>query len=329
MCENYLIKNTLISSAILMCCYSSSAFSITPEELEKLRDELKADVSHSQVGSAYGHIISFVSEPDIAASNLDIDDGDDKSTLDILKIPLQYKLDTGTDAYALTLRANLNYASYKEDDVLPVPEGEQIDSEWEAYSGSIGTAVEIPLAAGFSFAPAIDVGIARFENKAKYKGNVSNAIIKPIVKDILLDWDTNAGFVSAVLGLNYKYIFKQYDLDIRSRYSHTYIDSFSESKDFVGFTDNTDTVTVNADFTHPLDMTVGGYPLSGVAHLDYTKFIGPNRDIMGFSALSGIGYSIRADVSKREWHVESLQLGAKYLTGNNVRGWSIVLGYQF
>jgi len=320
----------LISTAIIMsCCYTSSAFSFTDEQLEQARNQVKSTTSHSNIGTIYGHIISFVSEPDIAASNLEIDAGDDKDTLDVFKIPLHYKLGTH-GGWDLTVRGNLNYASLKADNAIDsVPEGEQIKSEWKTYSGSIGMMAEYPLSAGFSFVPALDLGVARLKNEGTYNGAEANSIWKPLLDGILFDWETDATFVNAVLGLNYNYIVNQYDLDIRGRYSHAYIDSFNESKDFTGFTENTDTLTINADFTHPLNISLKDYPLSGIVHLDHTKFIGPDRDAIGFSSLSGIGYSIKADISKRKWHIESLQLGVKYLTGNNIRGWSLIFGYRF
>lgn len=322
-------KTTQLAVAMIISCYSSLVFCYTPEELEDARNQAKTAVSHSGIGTIYGHIISFVSVPDIAASNLETGHGDDKETLNVFKIPFHYKLDTHGD-WDLTFRGNFNYSSLKQNNAVEaLPEGEQIKSEWETYSGSIGMLAEYPLAAGFSFAPAFDLGIARLENNATYNGETANAVWKPLLEGILLDWNTNATFVNAVLGLNYKYINQRYDLDIRSRYSHAYIDSFNESKDFTGFIENTDTVTINADFTHPMNMSLDEYPLSGVVHLDHTKIIGPNRDSIGFSSLSGIGYSIEADVSRKNWHVESLQLGAKYLTGNNVRGWSLIFGYRF
>ena len=104
---------------------------------------------------------------------------------------------------------------------------------------------QFSLAAGFSFVLAGDLGIARFDNEADYKGTFVNTTLKPVL------------------------------------------------------------------------------------HLDYTTFIGPDRDLAGFSYLSGIGLSIKADVSKKDWYVESLQFGAKYLTGDNVQGWSLIFGYRF
>ena len=329
--NNYIFHKAVVSLAIIMACsYSSIAFCLTPEEIKKLRQETKAAASHSQIGAIYGHIISFVSVPDISASNLEIDTGVDTETLDVFKVPLHYKLETNSDSWDMTLRGSLNYASFKDNDaVLTVPEGEKISSEWETYSASVGTMAEFPLDAGFSFALAGDLGIARFDNKADYKGTFVNSTLKPVLDGILFDWETNASYINAMLGLYYEHVVNQYEIDIKARYSHTYIDSFGESKDFPGFTENTDPLTINTEFGHPLGLSLSGQPLSGVLHLDHTTFIGPDRDLAGFSYLSGIGLSIKADVSEKDWYVESLQFGAKYLTGDNVRGWSLIFGYRF
>jgi hypothetical protein len=254
---------TVVSFAIIMACsYSSMAFCLTPDEIQQLRKETKEAASNSQIGAIYGHIISFVSVPDISASNLEIDTGVNTETLDVFKLPLHYRLETNSEAWDLTLRGNLNYASFKDDDaVLTVPEGDNISAEWDTYSGSVGAMAEFPLGAGFSFALAGDLGIARFENKADYTGTFTKTNLVPVIDGILFDWETNASYINAMLGLNYEHVVNQYVIDIKARYSHAYIDSFGESKDFPGFSESTDTLTINTEFGHPLGLSLSGNPL--------------------------------------------------------------------
>jgi hypothetical protein len=90
-----IFHKAVVSFAMVMVYgYSSIAFCLTPDEIKKLREETKEAASHSQIGAIYGHIISFVSVPDISASNLEIDTGTNTETLDVFKIPLHYKLFT-------------------------------------------------------------------------------------------------------------------------------------------------------------------------------------------------------------------------------------------
>jgi hypothetical protein len=95
-----IFHRAVVSFAMVMACsYSSIAFCLTPDEIKQLRKETEEATSNSQLGAIYGHIISFVSVPDISASNLEIDAGVNTETLDIFKIPLHYRLETNSVPY--------------------------------------------------------------------------------------------------------------------------------------------------------------------------------------------------------------------------------------
>jgi hypothetical protein len=120
------------------------------------------------------------------------------------------------------------------------------------------------------------------------------------------------------------------DLDLQAFYTHSYVSSFSDSNDYIGFTIHTDTIDMIADFIHPFNSKIMGYPLSGIIHTGYTVFLGDNRDALGFSNYAELGYSIRFDISREELPLISFNIGAKGIRGDNgVTGWSVILGYNF
>ncbi len=119
-----------------------------------------------------------------------------------------------------------------------------------------------------------------------------------------------------------------YDLDLKGRYTYSYVSSFSESRDLPAFSDSTNTLSWKADFTHPLGVSVADYPLYGIAHLGNTTFVGKNRDVLGFDYFFEFGYSLKIDISRKELPLGSLSLGYQWNKGNKVEGHTILFGWE-
>ena len=317
----------LMFAVLSGCLLAGPASALTQEEIDAIRDSIAATERQGGSGSGYAQLIGFITDPDVSAITFDFED-ETASTMDIYKLPLQFKVGEHT-GWVLFVRGGLNYATYDAHDLLAfLPSSDNIDTEFAAYSGSLGLVAKKPLNADWTFAAALDAGLARFENEANYKG--VSEVFAPFLDDLLLNWTTNASLFSGVVGLDYRHAYNDLEVKGQIHYIHSYVSSFGESGDFVGFTEHTDTLHVDVDVMHPWGMALDGYPLAGVVHLGNTTFLGDNRDALGFSTLWSMGYALQLDVSKRDWNVQSVKLGFNYLVGDeNVEGYEIVLGYRF
>lgn len=304
-----------------------TASALTQEDIDAIRDSIAETERKGGSGAGYAQLIGFITDPDVSGVTFDFG-ADTASKLDIYKLPLQFKV--GKHAgWTLFVRGGLNYATYDADDLLAfLPSSDNIDTELTAYSGSLGLVAKKPLNTDWTFAAALDAGLARFEDQAKYKG--ASEVFAPFLDDLLLNWTTNASLLSGVVGLDYRHAYNDLEVKGQIHYIHSYVSSFGESGDFVGFSENTDTLHVDVDVIHPWGRDLGGYPLAGVVHLGNTSFLGDNRDALGFNTLWSVGYAIQLDVKKRDWSLQSVKLGFNYLVGNNdVDGYEIVFGYRF
>jgi hypothetical protein len=70
-------------------------------------------------------------------------------------------------------------------------------------------------------------------------------------------------------------------------------------------------------------------PLSWIFHAGNNTFVGPNHNALDFTYLFELGFSLKADISRKDWMIKSVSLGAMGITGDNVNGWSILFGYHF
>ena len=256
-----MIASLGLTIAVLFgCLLAGPASALTQEEIDEIRDSISATERQQGSGAGYAQLIGFITDPDVSAISFDLDE-ETHSTLDIYKLPLQLRLGEHL-GWTLFVRGGLNYATYDADDLLEfLPPSDNIDTEFTAYSGSLGLVAKKPINADWTFAAALDAGLARFENEADYKG--ISGVFAPFLDDLLLNWTTNASLFSGVAGLDYRHAFDALEVKGQLHYIHSYVSSFGESGDFVGFTEHTDTLHVDVDVIHPWGTALGGYPLAG------------------------------------------------------------------
>ena len=274
-------------------------------------------------GAQYAQLLTFATEPGIAAATFDVEEDLGDTTYDIYKLPLQHEFDVDGWDGKLILRGTLSYMKTQQDQNLNPG---VIDSEWTSFGGGIGIGARIPLGNGFSIVPGVAIGIANLENEANgvSPGNQH------------YNWDLDATIFSGLLGLSYKGDLRgDFDLITDLYYTHSYVSSFNSSTDFQDFSDSTDNITFKADIGHPLGFSIAGYPMDGVLHLGNTTFVGPNRDVLGFSYFNEVGFSLRTNPQKLATQlklpvtVSSISVGVNVLFGEDLSGWSMLFGYKF
>lgn len=328
--KKMMINKMWITKFVLLCSFlllslttTESRAALSQEEIDLLRNELKNNIDHSSIGSSYAYILNFFVEPDISASTYDVAD-DANTRLDIYKFPLQKNFLINTDGWEIALRGIVSYATLEMD--LDVVEKEMVESEWSAFSGSMGTGLIVPVLDGLTFITAADLGLSHMKNRREYHGVFTDTVAQ-LLDGILYNWDTDVWIGSLVFGLDYNHLFwEEYSLDVQGRYTYSHISSFNGSEDFPSFSGNAQTLSLAADLTHPLVFSVAQYPLYGVAHLGHTAFLGKNRDTLGFDSFVELGYSLKVDLSHLDFLVQSLRVGYQWSIGHNVKGHTVLFG---
>ena len=140
-----------LTSAILSgYLLAGPASALTQEEIDEIRDSIAATERQQGSGAGYAQLLGFITDPDVSAITLDVDKETD-STLDIYKLPLQFKL-REHNGWTLFVGGGLNYASYDADDLLEfLQSSDGIDTEFTAYSGSLGLVAKIPMNADWAY----------------------------------------------------------------------------------------------------------------------------------------------------------------------------------
>jgi len=298
---------------------------LSEEELNNRRHLLKENILSSDLGSGYAHVLTFFIEPDISASTYDIDD-EGNTKIHIYKLPMQKSFEINKDGCAIAFRGVVGYATLTNNQ--KIFEDNFVDSKWKAINGSAGTGLIVPVVNNFNFITAADLGFSHMTNSSTYIGTSSEAISQ-LLDGILYNWDTDAWIGSLVFGLDYKHLFREtYDLNLKGRYTYNHVSSFNESDNFPSFDGNAQTVSLAVDLTHPVGFSIVQYPISGIAYLGSTTFVGNNRNALGFDSYFDLGYSLKIDISDMSFLVNSIRIGYQWSVGHDVKGHTILFGWD-
>ena len=283
------------------------------------------DIDFHNLATGYAHLVSFTAEPEIAAARYTIDSEDpvaEDSTLKTTKLPLYREFTTDSHSWSWYLQGALNYSALEQKanyGLDPPLEGSS-KFEWTGYGGLLEGGMIFPLSQGFSWTTGLGFGVSRLENKASFSNPVLKEYLDPFLSGTVYDWDTNVATTRGNLGLLYDKAHGRYGIKGTAHFTYSYIDSFSESRKFGGFSDDASTLTLKLDVRHPLGLELREHPVYIIGHLGNTNFVGANRDELGFNSFSEVGVS---------FGVQKVTLGALAVFGDDVSGWNLILNYDY
>jgi len=286
-------------------------------------------VAASRLGAGYAQLINLGATSDISSSNLDVSDGDSRSSIDILRLPYSaafWSLTPDTDLY---WRVSGNYLRMKDStDTSLLGNGPgSITSRWSAYSVTGGLSARRRLGNGFTVEPAFDAGVARLLNDANYSGGA--AVLQPLLDGVLVNWHTNAWMATPSVGLGWSRTFAQTrTVNIRAHVAWTWVNSFGESDPVLRFRETAGTYSVRAEYVAPLGMAVAGRALNYVTEAGYGGLFGGSRDALGFTTIAEVGLGVEVPVRETPQSTR-VSVGASYLFGPDVRGWSFKLALVY
>ena len=283
------------------------------------------EVDFHKLATGYAHLVSFTAEPEIAAARYTIDSEDpitEDSTLKTTKLPIYKEFTSDNHSWSWYLQGALNYSSLeqKSNYGLEPPLDGSSTFKWTGYGGLLESGIIFPLSEGFSWAAGLGFGVSRLENKARFSNPELKDFLDPLLDGAVFNWETNVSTTRANLGLLYDKDHGKFGIKGNAHFTYSYIDSFSESRKFGGFSDDASTLTLKLDVRHPLNFELREHATYIIGHLGNTNFIGGNRDELGFNSFSEVGLS---------FGVQKITLGALAVFGDNVSGWNLILNYDY
>lgn len=291
--------------------------------------DVRSLVDGARLGTGYAQMIGLAATPDVSAANYDIDAAGSGPTLDVFRLPYQTRWMTLSPDADLYWKVAGGWLRLEDDFRFGVPPAADatIGSRWTAYSASGGVLAKVRLGGGFTLEPALDVSVARLENRASYSGAAS--ALQPLFDGTLFNWQSNAWLVTPSLGLEWATTIDDAKATVRGHVARSWISSFDETDPVLSFSEATNGYSIRADYARPTGHRLADRPLSWVAYGGFAGFFGANRDALGFDSVAEVGGGIELPLVADQPKAERLRLAAGYLFGPDVRGWTLGLSLRY
>jgi len=131
------------------------------------------------------------------------------------------------------------------------------------------------------------------------------------------------------LVLDYGLFRPQYEIDVELRYSFMRLESFNSAMAVEGQAD-VSALNLWARWRAPInDWTAFDRPVRYVLEFTHSEFLGDQRGILGFNALTSLGTGIELDASELNIVVDRARMMGRYVFGENVTGFSVGFAVTF
>ena len=292
-------------------------------------DQVRAQVASARLGTGYAQMINLSATSDLSAASYRIDAIDPSANLDVLRLPYQAKWLPLADGADLYWNVEGGWLQYEQDfpwNPAPGTAG-TFGSKWTAYSLGAGVLAKVRLGSGFSVEPAVDVALARLQNRTTYGG--SAAVLQPVLDGLLFNWNADAWLVTPGVALEWTDSVVDGTARVRGHVARSWIASFDETDPVQRFREATNIYSVRADYVHPTEWKAFERTISWVAYGSYAGFFGANRNALGFDAVAEVGGGLELPFKPDAPKAERVRFQAAYLFGSGVRGWTVGLGMQY
>lgn len=300
-----------------------------PVPAQTVPDQVRAQVASARLGTGYAQMISLSATPDLSAASYRINAIDPSAELDVLRLPYQAKWLPLSDDTDLYWKVEGGWLQYQQDfpwNPAPGTAG-TFGSTWKAYSAGAGVLAKVRLGSGFSIEPALDLALARLQNRTSYGG--SAAVLQPVLDGLLFNWSADAWLVTPGIALEWTDSVGEGAVRVRGHVARSWIASFDETDPVQRFRDATNVYSLRADYVHPTEWKAFERPISWVTYGSYAGFFGANRNALGFDAVAEVGGGLELPLQPDAPRAERVRLQAAYLFGSGVRGWTVGLGMQY
>jgi hypothetical protein len=317
----------LVAMAALCLCLPGLASAQSDDLIDAIRELAKESFDPVKIGAGYAAIVDFAVSRDISSANFypDASEGIVDPELRHFQFPFRFVFGDDAQVRRPFLQGLFAYQTVASGfDYAP---GEFIDSEWKTYGFSVSGGYDVPLSEHLSLLPVLSVGYGRLENRARYSGPFSEAVLQPALAGLIFDWDSNAISYGASLGFDYRRELGEFDIEVLSSLTHHFIESVNAANEFVDFRGRVSAFDLEVNTVHPTSWKMFDSPVSIVALFGNTRVFGPERDALGFDNFFEVGAGLELDLSAKGWKIRSLRFGAKAILGSDVDGWGLIIGY--
>lgn len=195
-----------------------------------------------------------------------------------------------------------------------------------ALTGGIGW--DFPLIPELKFRPIVNVALGRVASDL----SIARALLGPNGGPEIDFLDrghlTAYGFGGSLM-LDYERYRPEDEIDVELRYTNIRLQSRSSSSLAVQGHADAITASLWSRYRAPTGFTAMERPLRYVLEYAYTRYLGDQAGVLGFSSLNSVGIGLELDSSARDLFITRTRLVLRHMFGHAVSGFSVGLAVSF
>ena len=218
-----------------------------------------------------------------------------------------------------------------------------LDSKYEMDSGPLaGDTSKVNTAAiefgggarfwfgdSFSVAPTLMGLYGHSSNDYEVHSAYMQENIIPATQMGLVDWSINTWTLRPALNVQYLIRFGRNTLTLSSDPTYFHTQGFGASNANVRISGNSGSIDNKIDLDVPLGIKLFGHELHTGGYLSRTELLGDLKDGLGVAHMNEVHGRLVLDFLHQLWKVQWIGLGASYVDGTNISGWTVGVDVAF
>jgi hypothetical protein len=272
-------------------------------------------------------MMQYSISPDVTSSSLSISSGEGGTNgMFITQFGGGF---TWSKSVPLYLEGNAAFSRY--DPVFILSQGTEqrkVPVQWDSLVGTVGVGWDFPIAKELVLRPIANFSLGRVTSDLRVAGHVIEGETGQDI-EFLRHGKFNAVGYGGSLMLDYEHYREAYEIDVEARLTNVWLQSYGGTWEAVQGLALAESLGIWTRWRAPTGLRSLDRPVRYVLEYAFTRYFGPDGDMLGFNNLNSIGAGLELDTSALDRIATRWRLIGRFRFGENVRGWGVGLGISF
>ncbi len=236
---------------------------------------------------------------------------------------------TWSKSLPLYLEGNAAFSRY--DPVFIASDGtlqRPVPVQWNSMVGTAGVGWDFRIGKELVLRPIGNFSLGRVTSDLRIAGRVIEGETGREI-EFLRHGQLNAVGYGGSLMLDYEHYREAHDIDVEVRLTNVWLQSYGGTSEAVQGLALAESLGIWTRWRAPTGLRSLDRPVRYVLEYAFTRYFGPDGDMLGFNNLNSVGAGLELDASALERWATRWRLIGRYRFGQNVSGWGVSLGISF
>jgi hypothetical protein len=203
-----------------------------------------------------------------------------------------------------------------------------VQAKWNTLVGTVGAGWDFPIAAELVLRPIANFTLGHVESDLSVAGRVIEGETGQDLEFLKQGRLNSMGYGGSLM-LDYEHYRETHEIDVEVRLTDIYMESFGGTSEAVQGSAWAQSLGLWTRWRAPTGLRSLDRPVRYVLEYAFTRYFGPDGDMLGFNNLNSIGAGLELDTSAWERWATRWRLIGRYRFGQNVSGYGVSLGISF